>query len=201
MAEKPTLILASKSASRRAMLECAQVPFMAEASDVDEALIKTGFRKDGKSVEQTATALAYAKAESVSAKYPKALVLGADQMLECGEVWLDKANTLAEAKEQLQFLSGKTHRLITAAVILKDGDEVWNSLIEAKMQMRVLSPEFIDDYCGLLGEELLGSVGCYALEGLGGQLFEHVEGDFFGILGLPLLPLLQALRAEGILKS
>ena len=195
------LILASKSASRRKMLENAQVPFLTVASDVDESVIKAEFRKDNKSVEQTAMALAIAKAESVCAHHREALVIGSDQMLECEGQWLDKANSIEEAKEQLHFLSGKMHRLITAAVLLKDGDEVWNSLIEAKMTMRVLTPEFIDTYCGLLGKDLLGSVGCYALEGLGSQLFAHIEGDFFGILGLPLLPLLQALRHEGILAS
>jgi septum formation protein len=195
------LILASKSASRRQMLEKAGVPFTAETSHVDEDKIKNEFRAAHKSVEETALALAIAKAEKVAGSHKSDLVLGADQMLECESRWFDKANSIAEAKEQLAFLSGKTHRLVTAAVLLQGGGQKWTHVIEARLRMRSLSPEFIADYCARLGPELLGSVGCYALEGQGSQLFEAVDGDFFGILGLPLLPLLQALRAEGILKS
>lgn len=195
------LILASKSASRRAMLEKAGVPFIAAASAVDEDAIKNQSKSAGKSVEETALALARAKAEKIGAGFKDALILGADQMLECESRWFDKARDVNEAKEQLRFLSGKTHRLVTAAVLLKDGAMIWKHVSEARMAMRPLSENFIEDYCARLGEELLTSVGCYALEGLGSQLFGSVEGDFFGILGLPLLPLLQALRAEGILKA
>jgi septum formation protein len=196
-----SFILASQSASRKNMLQQAGVPFTAEAADLDETAIKIEARKTGKSVEATALELATAKAAKISLKHTTALVLGADQMLDCENTWLSKAASLEEAKEQLKFLSGKTHRLVTSAVLLRGGKMVWSNTIIAHMHMRKLSDDFITSYTNALGGELLKSVGCYALEGQGSQLFTSIEGDFFGILGLPLLPLLQALREEGIMKE
>jgi septum formation protein len=129
------------------------------------------------------------------------LVLGCDQMLECDERWFDKANTPEEAAEQLNFLSGKTHRLITAATLLRDGRIVWQKTATAKLTMRELSSGFIATYIEQMGDRLLGSVGCYAVEGLGSHLFTKIEGSHFVILGLPLLSFLQALRSEGVLSS
>jgi septum formation protein len=196
-----SFILASKSESRRGMLERAGVPFTAQASDVDEEVIKESFRSAGKSVEETALELASAKAAKVSADHPSALVLGADQMLECESRWFDKAKDLDEAREQLRFLSGKIHRLVTAVVLMQGGKIVWKDISEARLKVRTLSEGFIEDYCRHLGEDILKSVGCYALEKRGIQLFDKVDGDFFGILGLPLLPLLQELRAKGMLLA
>jgi septum formation protein len=194
-----TFILASKSESRRSMLERAGVPFTAQSSDVDEDAIKQKCQAAGKSVEDTALELAIAKATKIGAQNPEALVLGADQMLDCEGNWFDKAKDLNEAKEQLRFLSGKTHRLVTAAVLMRCGKVTWKDVSEARLKVRALSEGFIEDYCRHLGADILKSVGCYALEKRGSQLFESVEGDFFGILGLPLLPLLKQLRAEGML--
>jgi septum formation protein len=196
-----TFILASKSESRRGMLERAGVPFTAQSSDVDEDIIKENFRSAGKSVEETTLELASAKAAKVSADHPAALVLGADQMLECEGRWFDKAKDVNEAKEQLRFLSNKTHRLVTAAVLMQGGKITWKDSSEARLEVRPLSEAFIEEYCRHLGEDILKSVGCYALEKRGIQLFDKVEGDFFGILGLPLLPLLRELRAKGMLLA
>lgn len=195
------LILASASKTRQTLLRQAGIPFRADAADVDEGAIKQAGLAAGAGVEATALKLAYAKAEKVAARHPGAWVLGADQMLECEGQWLDKATSREEALAQLQFLSGKTHRLITAAVLVKDGVVGWEGVEQARLKMRQLSPLFLKHYCEAMGDALLGSVGCYAVEGLGIQLFEQIAGDHFVILGLPLLPLLAALREKGLLDG
>ncbi|MBI3420017.1 MAG: Maf family protein [Proteobacteria bacterium] len=196
----PAFILASKSQSRCDMLVRVGVPFTVDASEVDEDAIKARCLKEKKSVEEAVLELALAKAAAVGARHPGALILGADQILECENCWFDKAKTVAAAKEQLRFFSGKTHRLITAAVLLRKGKNVWQNISITRLSVRALSDDFINDYCACLGPGLLRSVGCYQFEGPGAQLFEKAEGDFFSILGLPLLPLLEVLRREGVLK-
>lgn len=195
---RPKLILASASKTRRSMLDKAGVPFTAVAADLDEAAIKNHCHRGKKSAQETALALARAKAEKIAMQHPQDWVLGADQMLECEGHWFDKAQDRAQAEAQLAFLSGKTHRLITAAVLMK-GDATWERIESASLTMRGLTPDFVKEYCDRLGQSLYGSVGCYALEGLGAQLFQKIEGDFFVILGLPLLPLLEALRERELL--
>lgn len=196
-----SFILASKSESRCGMLERAGLDFTAQFSEVDEDIIKEKCRGAKRSVEETTLELATAKAARVSAEHPAALVLGADQMLECEGRWFDKAKDISEAKEQLHFLSGKTHRLVTSAVLMRGGQITWKDISEARLRVRPLSEGFIEDYCRKLGPDILKSVGCYALEKRGIQLFEKVDGDFFGILGLPLLPLLKELRHQGMVSA
>jgi septum formation protein len=194
------LILASQSSSRLSMLRAAGVTVEAKPSGVDEDMIKKEARAKKQSVEDTAMQLARAKAEKIAKQFPDALVLGADQMLECEGRWFDKAGSAEEAADQLRFLSSKTHRLVTAAVLIKGSAVVWQRTEEARLTMRDLSEDFIKAYVTGLGARALQSVGCYALEGEGAQLFTRVEGDFFVILGLPLLPLMEELRRQGLLR-
>lgn len=195
--QSESFILASASAARRAMLEHAGLHVTVDAADVDETALKNMARAAAARIEETALSLAHAKATRVAARHPGQLVLGADQMLECGTRWLDKAASLDEAAAQLAFLSGKTHRLVTAAVLMQDSEILWSHAANASLTMRPLSPGFIEAYLAAMGDEALRGVGCYAIEGLGAQLFRAVEGDHFVIMGLPLLALLEELRARG----
>jgi septum formation protein len=144
-------------------------------------------------------ALAEQKAVTVSRRSPGDLVLGGDSVLSFGAEIISKCHDLIQLRALLQKLSGKSHQLISAAVLARDGLPVWNTSGTAKLTMRKLSPAFLDIYLATEGEKLLSSVGGYHYEGRGAQLFDHVEGDAFTILGLPLLPVLAALRVQGIL--
>lgn len=172
---------------------------------VDEDEIKASYRAEGAGADDTAIALAEMKAQHVSRKImagdPGRYVLGADQMLECGGTWFDKPVDLAAARAQLGALRGKTHHLISAAVLVKDGQRLWHHVDRAELVMRDFSEFYLDDYLDRVGTEILGSVGAYHLEGIGAQLFSRVRGDFFTVLGLPLLPVLAILRQHGMLKS
>lgn len=172
---------------------------------VDEDEIKASYRGEGAGVEDTAIALAELKAQSVSRKImgaaPGRFVLGADQMLECGGIWFDKPVDLQAARAQLGALRGRAHHLISAAVLVKDGVRLWHHVDRAELVMRDFSEAFLDEYLGGIGAEVLGSVGAYHLEGVGAQLFSRVRGDFFTVLGLPLLPVLAILRSHGMLRS
>ena len=194
------IILASGSASRAKMLRDAGVPIVVEKPRVDEEAIKLSLRAEGAPPRAQVDALAEVKALSVSRMRP-GLVIGADQMLAIGDVVLDKSSSRDEARAHLRLLSGKTHELLNAAVIARDGVAIWRHVSNPKLRMRALSDAFIESYLDQVGEEAFTSVGAYKLEGLGGQLFEQVEGDFFAVLGLPLLPLLAFLRARGALPT
>jgi septum formation protein len=148
-----------------------------------------------------AEVLARAKAEAVSELAPKAYVIGADQILALGKTMLSKPDSMEAARRQLLDLSGKTHTLHTAVAVATNGDTVWAETTVATLTMRKLSPEFIGRYLAGAGEEVLGSVGAYQLESLGAQLFDKIDGDYFSILGLPLIPLLDTLRREGVIES
>lgn len=191
----PPLVLASGSASRQAMLRAAGIPFSINPPVVDEAEIKAALRAEGASAGDVAEALAEVKAMRVTRRAPGALVLGADQMLDCEGDWFDKADTLEAARETLKSLRGRTHRLLSAAVIVRDGERVWHQVAEARLTMRNFSDAFLEGYLTAAGRDILGSVGCYHIEGLGVQLFDRVQGDTFTIRGLPLMPLLGFLRA------
>jgi len=193
------LVLASKSTSRARMLRGAGVAFAADAAALDEAPVKNAVRAAAGGAEDAALQLAVAKAAAVAVRHPGALVLGADQILECDGAWFDKPATLAEAAAHLARLGGRTHRLVSAAACVQDGTVRWHCVEAARLTMRPLSGTEIAAYIGAAeaaGDDVLGSVGGYRLEGLGAQLFERVDGDFFTVLGLPLLPLLGFLRGQ-----
>ncbi len=195
-----TIVLASGSAIRRKMLLAAGLLFEVDPADVDESAAKAEFRVAGLSPAEQAKALAELKALSVSARRA-GLVIGADQMLALSDETLDKPRDLDEARLHLQRMRGRTHELLCAAVVAKDGDVVWRCLQTPKLKMHDFSDAFIDSYIARAGDAVLASVGAYQLEGLGAQLFERVEGDYFSVLGLPLLPLLAFLRERGALEQ
>lgn len=186
---------------RARLLLAAGVEVIIAPADVDEGEIKQSFRAEGATALDTATALAEFKARRISPRHPGALVIGADQILVCGSEWFDKPVDLDHAKAHLRALRGKTHGLATAAVVFRDGQRIWHHGETPKLTMRSFSDSFIDDYLAREGEDALASVGAYRLEGLGSQLFSHIEGDFFSILGLPLLPLLAFLREHRVVAS
>lgn len=191
------IVLASGSATRRAMLERAGVAFVVDTAAVDETAVKDAMRAETNSPARVAEVLAELKATRVSAKHPGAIVVGADQMLDCEGQWFDKPADHAAARAQLAALRGKTHRLTSAVVAVRDGQRLWHHTEAAKLTMRRFSDAFLDDYLNRAGNAVLASVGAYQLEGLGSQLFMLVEGDHFTILGLPLLALMDFLRENG----
>jgi septum formation protein len=197
-----SLILASQSAGRRAILASAGVPHEALSAPCDEDLEKARLRAAGMDAAGLAQGLADLKALSVSAERPAAFVLGCDQTLalETGEMF-DKAPNLDALAVQLAQLSGRTHSLFAAMSIARGGEVIWRHLDEARMTMRALSPAFIADYLAAEGEGLLSGVGGYRIEGRGIQLFKTVEGSHFTIIGLPLLPLLAFLRETGLIRQ
>lgn len=196
------LVLASQSATRRAMLDAAGVPFDAMAPGVDEDAAKASLRADGLGARDLADALAELKALRLSARIPGALVLGCDQTLALDDgTMLDKPADRAGAETQLAQLSGKVHSLYSAAVIAENGRAIWRHVDRARLHVRTLSEDFIRDYLDDEYEHVAGCVGCYRLEGPGVQLFKRIEGSHFTILGLPLLPLLDFLRVRKILTS
>ncbi|MPT48708.1 MAG: Maf-like protein [Sphingobium sp.] len=198
----PVLILASQSASRRAMLEAAGVPYEALSPNVDEDAFKEQLRAEGHNARQLADALAELKALRLSARVPGALVLGCDQTLELADgSMIDKAVDLSDAAAILRRLSGERHHLHSAAVICLNGQPVWRHIEKAKMTVRPLSDAFIADYLDQEWEEIRWCVGCYRIEGPGAQLFSAIEGTHFAIQGLPMLALLDFLRVRGVLAA
>jgi septum formation protein len=191
------IILASGSQTRLALLERAGLSVDVVAPSVDEQEMKASFQAEKAPAEACAEALAELKAMRISARYPGAIVIGADQMLDCNGVWFDKPADQAHARAHLQALRGKSHRLVTAAVVALNGSRIWHTIDTATLTMRPFTDAFLDDYLARVGPSVLSSVGAYHLEGLGAQLFSRVDGDFFTILGLPLLPLLGFLRDHG----
>ncbi len=187
------------------MLRDAGVAVEVVTPRVDEDEIKASYRAEGAGVEDTAIALAEMKALAVSRKImtsnPGRYVLGADQMLACGGIWFDKPADRAAARAQLEALRDRKHHLVSAAVLAKDGVRLWHHVDRAELTMRDVSDSYLDDYLAQVGDDVLGSVGAYHLEGLGAQLFSRVRGDFFTVLGLPLLPVLAILRQHGMLPT
>jgi septum formation protein len=183
------------------MLRGAGLAVLQEPAGVDEDMVKHSLKAEGADAADVALTLGDLKAQQVSRRHPDAFVIGADQMLECNGIWFDKPPDIDHARGHLQALRGKTHQLITAAVVVRAGGRVWQHVDRASLTMRPFSDAFIDDYLAETGAEVCSTVGAYRLEGLGAQLFSRVEGDFFTILGLPLLPLLDFLRGHGIVAE
>lgn len=183
------------------MLEAAGVPIEIAVPSIDEPELMASLQASGAEVERAAEVLAEMKAKRVASRFPGRLVLGCDQMLECDGQWLDKARDRSHAREQLNLLRGRVHHLVTSAVLVRDETRVWHHTEKAAMRFRDFSDAFLDFYIGRAGTEILQSVGGYQLEGLGAQLFETIDGDFFTILGLPLLPVLAILREQRVLRS
>jgi septum formation protein len=195
------LVLASGSATRQQMLQSAGVPFFVDRPDVDESVLKLECRARGLTVAETAEALALAKARQIGRKHPGHIVIGADQMLECGEEWLDKPPDRAAAAEQLRKLSGRVHKLHSAAVAVRDESVLWRATDVAELTIRPFTSDFLEAYLDREGDAVLSSVGAYRLESLGIQLFSAIHGNHFTILGIPLLPLLAFLREQGVIVS
>ena len=198
LADRP-LVLASKSASRRALLQGAGIPIEVLAADIDERSIESraGLADPG----AVAALLAREKAVAVSVQQPGRLVLGADQTLALGQRRFSKPANRAAARDQLKILRGQSHTLHSAVAIIRDGKPVFEHCAVARLTMRAFSDEFLESYLDAAGDAVTASVGAYQVEGFGVQLFERIDGDHSTILGLPLLPVLDALRRQGVLRA
>lgn len=197
----PPVLLASASASRRRMLAAAGLAVTAEAAAVDEEEVKLALQAEGAGNRQVAETLAELKAQRLSSRHGSMLVIGADQVLECDGRLFDKPRDLVQAADHLRALSGRSHDLISCVCVVRDGQRIWHHHDRARLVVRPLSEAFIADYLAAVGARALESVGAYQLEGLGAQLFTRVEGDYFTVLGLPLLPLLGFLRSHGVVPT
>jgi len=195
-----TLVLASTSEIRRRLLATAGIAVQVIAPTIDEAAVRHGLLPDLPAA-RVAETLAEAKAQAVSASRPDDHVIGADQILVLDNAIYAKPGDLAEARRHLASLRGRTHTLVTAAVVLRDGRMLTTITESADLTMRHFSDAFLDRYLAAVGPDVTRSVGGYRLEELGAQLFDRIEGDYFTILGLPLLPLLSFLRAERLIPS
>jgi septum formation protein len=201
-AGRPPLILASTSKIRARMLEDAGLAFIVEPPGLDESVMRQAVSGEkALGAHDVAEVLARAKAEAVSDLARKAYVIGADQVLAFGDQILSKPDSMEAARKQLLDLSGKTHTLHTSVAVATNGETIWATTEIATLTMRKLSPQFIGHYLAAAGEEVLNSVGAYQVESIGIQLFEKIDGDYFVIFGLPLIPLLDTLRREGIIEA
>lgn len=194
-----TLILASKSASRRAMLDAAGVAYDSIPADIDERAVEAGL--EGATPGEVAEALAVAKAAAVADQHRQALVLGSDSLVVCKGRRFDKPRSRDEAREHLRFFSGSVMELHSAAALVRNGGCQWSHASLARLHVRGLSDEFIEHYLSLEWPAIGHTVGAFRIEGPGVQLFAGIEGDQFTVLGMPLLPLLEALREEGVLVA
>jgi len=194
------VILASGSAIRRKLMTNAGLDFEVIVKPVDENAIKESMLAESARLRDIADALAEAKSLRVS-RIEDGLVIGADQIMVMDNQLFDKPNNMDEARERLKLMRGKTHYLVGAVVISENGVPVWRHLAKMKLTMRDFSDEFLEEYLKAEGELVTKSVGAYRFEGLGSQLFSNVEGDFFSILGLSLLPVMDYLRTRGAIMS
>lgn len=194
-----SVILASGSKIRAKLLQDAGVLFNIEIARIDETAIIASLNAEGAKPHDIVDALAEYKAQRVAGKYSESLVIGCDQILVCDKRIYEKAATIKEARETLKSLRGKAHQLMSAIVIYENGKPVWRHIGRAQLVMRDFSDVFLEDYLKQSGEKILSSVGCYQLEGSGVQLFTRIQGDYFTILGIPLLEVLGFLRTRGVL--
>lgn len=197
------IILASASAARRDMLARAGVTFEIVPAEIDERAVQDVLTGDESAIEAAdiAELLAEAKARDVSERHPNAIVIGADQVLEFEDEVMSKPPDIAAARATLKLLRGASHQLHSAVAIAVSGEVAWSLVDSATLSMRSFSDKFLASYLADEGAEVCSSVGAYKLEARGLQLFERIDGDFFTILGMPLLPLLAELRARGLLLS
>ncbi|WP_043714770.1 Maf-like protein [Ochrobactrum intermedium] len=195
------LILASKSPFRSALLKNAGIEFSTASAEIDERAVEAPLYETGATPEEVAQVLAEAKALDVSEKNPGAVVIGCDQTLSLGDEIFHKPTDMEAARRQLLKFSGMTHQLNSAVVLVKDGETLWRHVSIARMTMRDLDPGFVGRYLGRVGDAALSSVGAYQVEGPGIQLFDRIDGDYFTIVGLPLLPLLAELRKEKLIDG
>ena len=192
------VVLASASKTRAQLLRNAGIDFDVVPAHADEASLKEALRAEGANARGVALALAELKASRISVAQPSDLVIGCDQLLDCQGAWFDKAVDCADAGRQIARLQSKSHELATAVCVLRDGRRLWHRVEAPALTMRVFDAAGIEGYLSAAGDEVIGCVGGYRLEGIGIQLFTKIEGDYFSILGLPLLPLLDFLRDQGI---
>jgi septum formation protein len=195
------LVLASASLTRQRILDAARVTFETDAPNVDERRIEDGLLAQGAKADVIAANLAEQKALDVSRRVKDALVLGADQVLVCEGKLFSKAKNLTSARETLKQFRGRKHELISAMALIHNESTEWRHVEVAELWVREFSDAFLDEYLEQEGEDILGSVGCYRIEGRGAQLFEKVVGDQFTIRGLPLFPLLGVLRKKGVIPK
>lgn len=196
-----TLVLASGSAIRRTLLANAGLSIAVDPANIDESVIKSRMQAQKAPATTAAIELASAKAKAVSPRHPGAFVIGADQLLTLGNEWFDKPADRAAAAHHLERLSGRTHQLVCGVAVIQDSTEIWRTAQSVTLTMRPLSRAFIDAYLDQAGDAVLASVGAYQLEGHGAQLFTAIDGDYFTVLGLPLLPLLAFLRQHGVMPT
>ncbi len=202
-ARSQSIILASASPVRRELLERAGLVFDVEVSGVDEKVVREALADEASGVEpgDLAEVLARAKAEDVARMVDADIVIGADQVLSMDGVSYAKAESISEARRQLLAFKGRAHQLHTAVALVKNGTFAWAHVEVVTIRMRDYSSAFVGKYLAAAGDDVLQSVGCYQLESLGVQLIDAVEGDYFSVLGLPLLPLLAELRREGVIAT
>lgn len=197
----PKVVLASSSVTRQQMLQNAGVSFESIPARIDEAEIKQSLLAEGADSDALADVLAERKAAYVSRHQPEALVIGADQILDCAGKIFSKPPDRAGAKQQLIDLRGRDHDLVSCVCVVRGGQRLWHHLDRAHLRMRAFSDAFLDQYLDAEGDIVLEGPGGYRVEGLGAQLFSRITGDYFTILGLPLLPLLDYLRVQGALRQ
>lgn len=193
------LILASQSQSRKYLLKSAGLNFASYPAHVAEHIIKQELKKDGATSRDLALHLSHSKALKISEKFSESYVIGCDQTLDCKGIWLDKPTSIEDARNHLVLLRNSTHTLHSAVCVAKGKKILWNTVMDATMITRNYSDDFIDFYLTHMGDEVLDTVGAYKLETIGSQLFLDIQGDYFTVLGLPLLPLLAFLREQDII--
>ncbi len=196
-----TVVLASGSSIRAKLLRDAGVRFSTKVSKIDEASIIASLKTEKAKPKDVVDLLAEYKAQRVALKYSDAIVIGCDQILVCDKEIYEKAQTLDAARSTLQSLRGKAHQLMSAVVIFEQGKPVWRHMGRAQLVMRDFSDLYLENYIEQNRDTILSSVGCYRLEEEGVQLFSHIQGDYFTILGIPLLEVLGFLRSHGVLKQ
>lgn len=195
---EPAIILASGSATRRRLLAAAGIDFSVARPTVDEGAIRDAVRGANGSTETAVGELSRAKALDIGHQNANALIIGADQILDCAGRWLGKPGSRVEARAQLKALSGRSHRLVTGICVTRGSAAVWQHVDTATLAMKSLDATAIERYLDAAGPGIFDSVGAYQIEGLGIRLFAEIRGDFFGILGLPMIPLLATLARHGV---